>query len=174
MLLDTTPPRPKPGDLFLERDDSFVSRVIRFMTRSWGEGRSKVSHVGIVVGYGGQVVEAVTPAVRRSVLPEKAAVYRPRQVCGSAVASVAESYVGRKYGIAKILAHALDWILGGPYLFRKLAKMDDYPICSWMVAYSYEEVGVQFGTPPWAADPDSIMDWVESHPTEWECIRKLQ
>ena len=39
----------EPGDVFLTRGSSFISRAIRFFTRSIGEKRTKVNHVGLVV-----------------------------------------------------------------------------------------------------------------------------
>ena len=48
----------QPGDIFLSRGTSLLSRAIRVCTRSFGEKRSKVNHVGIVVEAGG-IQEAV-------------------------------------------------------------------------------------------------------------------
>jgi hypothetical protein len=39
-----------------------------------------------------------------------------------AVIIKAESYVGRKYGYAKLLAHWADWVLQGAYVFRRLTS----------------------------------------------------
>jgi len=43
----------KPGDIFFTRGPGLFSRAIRFFTRSIGEKRSKVNHVGVVVEEGG-------------------------------------------------------------------------------------------------------------------------
>jgi len=40
------------GDLFLTRGFGFISKAIRFITRSIGEKRTKVNHVGLVVQRG--------------------------------------------------------------------------------------------------------------------------
>jgi len=36
--------------------------------------------------------------------------------------------VGKKYGIAKIAAHLLEWMLLGACVFRRMANSGDYPI----------------------------------------------
>ena len=64
----TSSPMLAPGDLFFTRGAGFMSAVIRFFTRSIGEARTKVSHVGLVVGGGpieGAVVVEALSRVRR-------------------------------------------------------------------------------------------------------------
>ena len=39
----------EPCDIFLTKGDSFVSKAIRFFSRSFGEKRTEVNHVGIIV-----------------------------------------------------------------------------------------------------------------------------
>ena len=91
-------------------------------------------------------------------------------------------YEGRLYGVFKLFTHALDRFFDNRYVFRRLATMDRYPICSWIVAYSYKRVlGLMFGSPPNAAQPDDILDycvmsrwtcvWVDSSITLEECKR---
>lgn len=175
-----------PGDIFLTRGDGFVSRAIRFFTRRFGESRTKVNHVGIVVA-GGSLEQAVVVEALRKVerhrLVEKyggakdqIAVFRPARLAPADLARVvaaAESYVGRSYGYGKIVLHALDWALQGAYVFRRLGRMDDYPICSWLVAHSYAKVGVHFGVEPGAATPDDVWDHVTSRPGEFIRLRTL-
>ncbi|MDI6744701.1 MAG: hypothetical protein QMD07_04915 [Thermodesulfovibrionales bacterium] len=64
----------KPGDVFLTRGKGFISKAIRFFTRSIGESRTKVNHVGIVIEEGtlktAVVVEALS-MVRRHRLWDK-------------------------------------------------------------------------------------------------------
>jgi hypothetical protein len=45
--------RLEPGDIFFTRGSGLLSRAIRVCTRSFGEKRSKVNHVGVVVEAGG-------------------------------------------------------------------------------------------------------------------------
>lgn len=42
----------KPGDVFLTRGTGLLSGLIRVCTQSFGEKRSKVNHVGVVVQEG--------------------------------------------------------------------------------------------------------------------------
>jgi hypothetical protein len=85
----------------------------------------------------------------------------------------AESYVGRKYGYLKLLAHWGDWLLQGAYVFRRLTTKDDYPICSWVVAYAFAAAGKHFDVEPGAATPDDIWDFVTAHPEVYEQILEL-
>jgi len=178
----------EPGDVFLTRGKGLISKAIRFFTRSIGESRTKVSHVGIVVEEGtlktAVVVEALS-MVKRHCLWEKygppakddVAVYRAKNLTSEeikTIISVAESQVGRKYGYLKIVAHLLDWALLGAYVFRRLASNGDYPICSWLVAHSFSKAGKYFGVEPGAASPDDIWDFVSSHKDIYECVHKLK
>ena len=65
----------------------------------------------------------------------------------------AESYVGREYGWPMVIAHFLDWLLPGVYLFRRLVGSDNYPICSWIVAHAYMMAGKTFGQPGRSREP---------------------
>jgi len=122
------------GDVFLTRGHSFISRAIRFCTCSIGESRTKVNHVGLVVGTcdlkDAIVVEALS-MVRRHRLwyqygPPKedlVVVYRATNLTPDEVkiiVSTAERQVGKKYGYLKIVVHFLDWLLLGAYVFRRL------------------------------------------------------
>ena len=92
---------------------------------------------------------------------------------GPTVVAKAESYVGRRYGYLKILAHWADWLLQGAYVFRRLTKEDRYPICSWLVAHSFAAAGKHFGVEPGAATPDDIWDFVVAHPDVYREILPL-
>ena len=86
----------------------------------------------------------------------------------------AEAYVGRRYGWPAIVAHFLDWLFQGAYFFRRIIGGDKYPICSWVVAHAYKEVGLHFGVEARAASPDDIWDFaVEEHPDLYDEIRPL-
>ena len=172
-----------PGDIFLTRGTGWKSRLVRFFSRHIGESRTLVNHVGIVVRFGdvqkALVVEALSK-VRRHTLgrryagtPHQVGIYRPCNVSGRMIAKKAESYVGRKYGTLKLVAHFLDWCLQGAYVFRRLAFMKQYPICSFLVAHACAEVGITFGVAPAEAEPDDILDYITCHPNEFLCIRGL-
>ncbi len=177
----------KPGDIFFTRGSGLLSRAIRVCTRSFGEKRTKVNHVGVVVEAGGiqtaMVVEALIKVRKHrlwkqygSSKRQQVAVYRakklkPEQI--EIIVAEANEQVGRPYGFVKIIAHLLDWLLTGAYVFRRLTSDPRYPICSWLVAHSYSKAGEQFGVAPGAADPDDIWDFVEKRADIYESIIDL-
>lgn len=173
----------EPADLFLTRGASSLSRLIRFFTREIGEPRTKANHVGIIVQAAtppekATVVEALTRVKRHSLeryLDGKTdvAIYRATNLTDeekTVILNAANRYVGRHYGYFKVLMHLFDWILQGPYLFRRLSDDDNYPICSWLVAHSFRRAGKYFGVEPGAASPDDIADFVEGS-RHYICIR---
>ena len=177
----------EPGDANFTCGDSKVSKLIRWFTRDKGEAKTLTNHVGLVIKggtiHGTAIIEAVRtvqsgPLMKRYGPPkrDRVAVYRFLPMTADQaeiITRAAESYEGRKYGYHKIAAHALDRLIGGRYVFRRLAGMADYPICSWLVAYSFEKAGIGFGVPTDAATPDDIWDWVTTHPEQWLCVRPM-
>jgi hypothetical protein len=174
-------------DVFLTRGSSFVSRGIRFFTRRFGESRTEVNHVGIVVASGSLhsaiAVEALTKVKRHqlSCYAKKqstaVAVYRPTNLTDDELEMIvakAESYVGLDYGWFKIVTHLADWTLLGAYVFRRLTDDDKYPICSWLVANAYAAADKDFGCEPGAASPDDIWDYVTANPDKYTQVRDLK
>jgi len=121
----------KPGDVFFTRGTGCLSRAIRVCTRSFGEKRSKVNHVGVVVNEGSiqtaMIVEALSK-VRMHRLwkrygtsnKHQVAIYRvknlkPEQI--EIIIAEANEQVGRLYGFGKIITHLLHWLLTGVYVF---------------------------------------------------------
>ena len=168
----------QPADIFLTRGRGLLSRAIRLFTRVIGESRTRVNHVGVMVT-GGDLrsaiaVEALTEVKRHKLWDRygppgrsEVAIYRATNLSEDEIRIItgaAESYVGRKYGYLKILAHLADWLLQGAYVFRRLARMDRYPICSWLVAHAFAKAGKHFGVSPGAASPDDIWDFIQRHP----------
>ncbi len=164
----------RPGDIFLTRGTAWISRAIRFFSKSFGEPRTEVNHVGLVVE-GGDVWEAVVvealSKVGRHRLRERygppvtdhVAVFRPLNLTPEQIDEVvayALKQVGRNYGYPKIIAHLLDWCLMGAYVFRRLTVDENYPICSWLVAHAFSKIGKNFGVDQRAASPDDIWDFV--------------
>ena len=164
-----------PGDIVLVRSKGIFAWLIRQFTRTAGEKRTMVNHVGVMVDQT-NLVEALQTTMKHDLRSRYAgsakaqiAIYRWIGLTDdqrAAVATKAVSYVGRKYGWLKILAHGLDRIIGGRNFFRWLAREDKYPICSWVVAYSYRVIGKDFGVPPNAADPDHIWDYCVENDTK--------
>jgi hypothetical protein len=176
-----------PGDIFLTKGNSFVSRAIRFFSRTGGESRTQANHTGLVVGVGDHVkapiVEALTTVKRRMMYSysssknTQVAVFRPLNVSEEDMAAIvarANGYVGRKYGYLKLVTHLMDYFLGGRYVFRRLTNSDRYPICSWVVACAYSDGGLTFGVEPGAASPDDIWDFCVSHPDKYQMIKSLE
>lgn len=176
----------EPGDIVLTRGPGLLGRAIRFFTRRVGEGKTRVNHVGIVVSGGALatavMVEALTTVKRHRLVDEyggsreQVAIFRPLRLAPEElrrVVAAANGYVGRTYGYLKIVLHALDGLLQGAYVFRRLGRMDRYPICSWLVAHAFGEVGVHFGVAPGAATPDDIWDHVTSRRDEFALVRPL-
>lgn len=173
-------PATEPGDIVLVRGQAFFSRLIRIFTRAEGEPPTVVNHVGIMVT-SADIVESLSTTVRRDLVKvyqggNRIYIVRKNnlgEIGQQAVVKKAVGYVGKRYGWLKIVAHGLDrLIFRGRYVVRRLAVMDNYPICSWVVAWAYWEAGVVFGVPPNAATPDDIWDWVmEKHPEDWTVVR---
>lgn len=162
-----------PGDIVLVRSHGLFAWFIRQFTRTAGEKRTRVNHVGIMVD-GQHIVEALQTTRKYDIhwrfagKPFQIAIYRWSGLTEqerATVATKAESYIGSKYGWLKILVHGLDRIIGGRYFFRRLAIQDKYPICSWVVAWAYDGIGKNFGVPPNAADPDHIWDYCVENDT---------
>lgn len=174
-----------PGDVFMTRGQGLFSRLIRFGTRRFGERRTKVNHVGLIV-VGGTIDEAIAVEALSTVkrhgfaryrgTSTDIAVYRPSDLTDEelqTIVAAAEGYVGRKYGYLKIAGHFLDWMLQGAYVFRRLTNNDDYPICSWVVAHAFLKAGKDFGVEAGAASPDDISDFIDKHPERYEEILPL-
>ena len=177
----------QPGDVFLTRGNSFISKAIRFFTRGIGEKRTKVNHVGLVVEEGdlrtATVVEALSKVTEHKLWdqygPPKqdaVAVYRATNLTPEEIQTIvatARRQGGKKYGYRMIVAHFLDWLLLGAYCFRRLVRGSKYPICSWVVAHAFERAGKNFGVAPGAADPDDISDFIDAHPDIYQNVHPL-
>ncbi len=176
-----------PGDIVLTRSGGIVGWAIRLFTRSIGESRTKASHTGVIVEGGpleGAVIVEALATVKRHPLwarygraNHEVAVFRPLNLSDAHLARIvakAETYVGRRYGYLKLLAHWADWVLQGAYVFRRLTNQDKYPICSWVVAYAFAEVEKHFGVEPGAATPDDIWDFVTGNPEVYREVVALR
>jgi hypothetical protein len=172
----------------MTRGVGLVSRAIRFFTRTFGESRTKVNHVGVIVAEGDLEscieVEALV-RVREIRLwdgygptnPDAVAIYRPTNLTPAetdVIVAEAREQVGKRYGFLKLLGHFLDWLLLGTYLFRRLTQNGNYPICSWLVAHAFAKAGKTFGVDAGAADPDDIWDFITANPDKYTLVHPLQ
>jgi hypothetical protein len=178
-----------PADLLFFRSPGVIPRLIRWATRAKGEGGTWANHVGGVVDVApdGQpvVVEALWRVTRHTLAEaidghkgERFQVWRHRGLSDEerrAVAELAESFVGRPYGVLKIAAHLGDGLIAkvtGRQVsaFRRLLLIDEAPICSYVWSRAYElAIGVTVtpaGVPPRAASPDDMLDFVQSS-SDW-------
>ena len=178
----------KPCDIVLTQGHTFLSKAIRLLTRGVGESRTQVNHVGIVVAEGTPPAEAIIVEAVRKVKKHSlgkgygngrsdVAIYRPENLTQKekeTIVNAANKYVGNSYGYTKIVLHFLDALLLGFFVFRRLARIDRHPICSWVVARSYGTAGKHFSVAARAATPDDIWDFIKNHPRHYTCIRELR
>lgn len=170
------------GDIIFVNSDGWFSRAIHWFSRSPGEGKTFASHVGLMLD-GKRLIEAVLWRVKIAGLDKYQStpheIWRCTALSAAGRARImarALRYRRMEYGFLKLLAHGLDGLLvklgGGRdiYFFRRMACMDRYPICSWLVAYSYSAVNYDFKKPAWAVQPDDIHDYVLSSP-DWQRIK---
>jgi hypothetical protein len=173
----------EPCDLIFCESQTPLGRLIRFFSRGWGQPKAKAQHVlGVTVGqviWWAIVIEALSTVVCRTLSDGYGdgktllTIYRPLNLTPEekeAIAHKAESYLGRPYGYLKILAHFGDYFLGGRYFFRRLCRLDNYPICSWVWAEAYAAAGKTFGLPPGEAQPDDMQDFCDANPDKFALI----
>jgi hypothetical protein len=179
----------QPGDVFLTCGKGFKRRAIRSSTRRFGKKRTKVHHVGLVVEGGDLmsaiIVEAVSRVKRHKLWSaygppkeDSVAIYRATNLSQDEIDTIvgrAESHIGKRFGYPMIVAHVLDWLLLGAYVFRHIVPGSKYPICSWVVADAFGKAGKYFGVEVDLATPDDIWDFVvESTPSKYEQIHPLK
>jgi uncharacterized protein YycO len=169
-----------PADVVFTRGDTLLGRMIRWGERSRGECSSQTNHAAVVVGAGdpaqARIVESMQH-VRTGPLGQLHSkdycwVFRPLNVdpySAGRVTSWALAQVGRRYGYGQLILQLLDAkIFRGRNVFRRIAAVDPRPICSRLVATAYRDVlGLDFGVPAYAADPDTMMDFCLRNPDKY-------
>lgn len=170
-VLEQQPGLLQVGDIIQVYGSGLLPRLIRRFTRRREEGPTWASHTAMVLTADPAVIliEARLQVGVRTLaaygrtrqplvihrIPDGLTTQQERDLCTKAL-----DYEGRWYGFLKLFAHAFDYAIGGVYLFRRLARSDRYPICSWVVAYVYQrKLGLKFGVEPNAASPDDILDY---------------
>jgi len=155
--------------------------------RRIGEAPTQVNHVGLIVEGGpisdAVIVESLSRTLRRKLVDgyngknaPDVAVFRPIDITPEEVAIIvakAEDYVGRTYGYFKVLTCLADWFLFEKYVFRRLSRTDNFPMCSWLVAHAEAKVNRFFGVDPGAATPDDIWDFCVAHPEKYALVIPL-
>lgn len=174
-----------PGDVVMFEGTGFFGKNIQVATTTGNEKRSKYSHVGIGDN-DGYVIEALS-TVKRNRIDKRMkgnrsiVVYRNIGLISeqrNVIRDYAKSQIGRKYGWWKIGLHLGDYWLSkmfrkDMFFFRKLQFSERYPICSWLVAHAYDEIGMRFGINPKYAQPDDIADWIlEKDKYNWVKVKE--
>ena len=176
-----------PCDIFLIRDENLIGRLVRLFESDPDKSNISVSHTGLFVGETCGITEAICIETRNVVKLAKffqeyhnknklVAIYRPLNLTSlesSLIIRKAQTFVGHKYGYLKILTHFLDYFLNGKVFFRKLCKDDTTPICSWVVARSFEAICLDFGVESYAANPENIYDFCKNNPDKYLCLYEL-
>lgn len=173
----------QPADLVFFSGSSLIARGIQWATRGKREAKTYANHVAGLVRPGLALearAKVQTTSVSDFVPPFE--IWRNLAISDSdrqEVANAALRYHGRSYGILKVGAHLLDGLLsklvgGSPYLARRLCRLDDYPICSWVWAYAYAHVLGEAGwfkaQPPNAVSPDDMHDHVSAEGSPWALV----
>jgi hypothetical protein len=165
----------KNGDVVYRlKHNSFFSKAVAWFTRSKNERPTRAVHVAMIIFYAGEfyVIEAVS---RVKITPFKEwakdkefSVWRKKDLTVSEridLRDEALKYKGCFYGFWKLFLHAFDAFISKiwykeVFLLRRLQFIDRYPICSWLVAYTYyNALKYSFGTIPKLTDPDSMNDY---------------
>ena len=171
----------RPGDIVCERSPGWLGAAVRWFTKGPHEAPTRVNHVGLSMD-SDRMIEALWRVRLTRIKPgPNIEVWRNVEMWqsyGVTLAMIAMRYLGRRYGVLKILAHAVDALMTKTlgrevYLARRLCRMDRYPICSWVVAYTYQAMQLPgryaFGVPPNMASPDDIHDYVTAS-NEWKMV----
>jgi len=168
-----------PADLIFVKSPTNLGGAIRWFQRSRGESKSWTNHTA-GIGTVNNVVEAQTRVIstpfdewRRGKEFQLWRTYDLDDDGRNEIAQYIESHIGNKYGYAKLIPHALDGLLGkvtggNVYLFRRMLFLENYDICSWLLACGYHLKGLDFGADHRFVTPDDQLDYCMSHPQKWE------
>jgi len=188
----------KEGDVVMVTDRSWLSKMIRFFTRSPGEKPSRVSHVAIVSKAGtvadAEIIEAAPTGIIRRPLRDHVGrpcvVYRRRFYDpGEKIPAITRAkmsifampdyaaaraglMVGNVYPWWRLIAHVLDWLLFDLYLFRRVMRSSAQMECSYLVAWSYGSSITD--RPSWAVTPDDLDDWMAENDDVWTVVAQFQ
>lgn len=173
----------------LTRSSSWFGKAIRFFSRDKGEDKTVANHVGMIANDAESsealIIESLRRTVKRKLINgygdlKDIAIYRANNLSDEdkqVILAKMESYVGRKYGYLKIFLHLGDYVLKrirrsnrDVFFFRKLSKVDKYPICSYSFAQSWSKAMRYFGVKPNTASPDDIHDFIIKNQDIYSCV----
>lgn len=172
----------EPGDIIFIKNKTWVHRIIAWATQRPSEPITKASHVLMAVN-DKMLIEALS-IVKLRHIPGWINKHNNFEIWRSQldtnkkldITETSLQYKQKEYGWWKIVGHAGDSILTKLFdreivFFRKfIGDNHDYPICSWLVAYSYyDAIGYDFGVSYKYAAPDDIYDHVVKS-NDWFCI----
>lgn len=158
----------EPGDVISTSDRDILACIVKVLTRGPFEKPTWATHTGIVT----ESPNMIETRFKVKELPlfdyegGSSGVVVTRFPGGltekqqSEIVAISRHYLNDTYGFWKLALHLGDAALGGAYFFRRLACLDNYPICSWVPAFAYHDVmKYDFGVPPNGAQPDDILDY---------------
>ncbi|MFW6001818.1 MAG: hypothetical protein ACOCQD_00600 [archaeon] len=173
---------------FVIKKNKKSGRLIRWFTQRRGEKSTKASHVGMIVIIDG-VVYVIEALFRVKTIPiEKWKKKNPNYEIWRNTDLTDEQryeiqrrsfqYNDNFYGFGKIALHGIDCLIAKVtgkdwFIFRRLQFIDKFPICNWLVAYSYYDVTRYIFTyPPKFTDPDSMHDHVRKRNNSFVLVEK--
>jgi len=181
----------EPCDLFFTRSSSWLGWLIRTCTTTPGERRSWAQHVGLIVEPGEEMdaiaAEALTRIMWHPLRDQygdgktRMMIFRPLNITDlqkQQILGCARAYVGARYGYGKIGLCFGDWLISWPLgrdvrLFRRLAVVDRWPICSFYAAHCWKAGGLDFGVRDRYATPDDEMDFCQGHPDKYRMVMEI-
>jgi hypothetical protein len=177
------------GDVGFTQGTGSLAKAIRYATTGPREQKTWANHTllftkpGIVVPTGSLVspswqaesIEALWKVERNPWWERhqgdhgsKIRVYRPDFLQAEnkhGLIETALSHEGEKYGWWKLGTHLLDrWAFDDKKVVSNLLRVDDRPICSYLVGRSFEIAGYRYAfgdLEPRAQDPDEQMDYCQ-------------
>jgi len=159
------------GDIICVRGKGWLSKTIRWFSRSRNEALTYANHIAIVKDR--YTVSEALWTVKETEIYEWMEKHKNFQVWRFDLLTDAEKdkiykylceYKGNFYGGWKLLFFAGDLgltkLFGKEmYIFRKMLFIDYFPICSWLATHAYAKAGYRFRDfDPNYLDPDTMHD----------------
>jgi hypothetical protein len=180
-----------PADIFFVRSLTWKGCLVRYISRWFGERRTQVNYLGVVVEPGRPDTAWVVGALKHTECfrllrlfagPRfEIAVFRPVGYEPGELVRLSHcirNFVFKDYTFWGRAMHTLDRWLNGVFLFRQLTRRGNYPLHSWPVSEAFHSIGRALSEPlgqvlprPGQADsPDHIWTYVLGHPERFRLI----